>query len=466
MNRHTGSSSHFSIAGLAAVLLLALMPVSAALAQRTRLQPGRWNLFSPQQDVELGQQVSQDAEKKLKVLNNRKVDDYLNRLGTKLAGYAGGAKYPYQFRCVNDSSINAFALPGGYIYVNRGTIEAADNEAELAGVMAHEIGHVALRHGTNQATKSYIYQTPGALLGGLLGTKSVGAVIAQVGTGFAINSVLLKYSRDDERQADLFGTQVLYDAGYDPDAMAMFFEKLDTRKRGSDFFSSHPNPENRMQNINAEIGRLGAVSPRAISNTSEFQSIQRLVKSLPAAPNATTTSTATQPRTSTAGTYSKPQRPSTRFRNYNSGYVSLNHPDNWKVYGGDQDFTLAPEGGVVGDENDAALAYGAIMAVYSPRAGGGTRVTLKEATDQLLAGLQNSNANLQLARDQGQIRFGNQTAISKIFSNDSPLGGREYDWIVTVLRPEGLVYFVFVAPEQDFADYQRSFEQILGSATF
>ena len=105
-------------------------------------------------------------------------------------------KYPYQFKAVNDSQINAFALPGGFIFINRGVIEKAENEAELAGVMAHEIGHVALRHGTNQASKTYLAQAPLAILGGLLGrNKSVGAIIAQIGTGFAVNSILLKYSR-------------------------------------------------------------------------------------------------------------------------------------------------------------------------------------------------------------------------------------------------------------------------------
>jgi beta-barrel assembly-enhancing protease len=462
MNRHVKSPIHFFIAGLALALLLALMPVPVAYAQRTQLKPGRWNLFSPQQDVELGQQVAQDAEKKLAMLNNRRVDDYLDRLGKKLAAYAMGEKYPYQFKAVNDSSINAFALPGGFIFVNRGTIEAADDEAELAGVMAHEIGHVALRHGTNQATKSYALQAPGALLGGLLGSKSVGAVVAQIGTGFAMNSVLLKYSRDDERQSDLIGTQILYDANYDPNAMALFFDKLDTRESGVDFFSSHPNPENRIQNINAEIRRLGAVSNQAVSGRNEFRSVQRLVKSLPAAPKKA----ADQTETSGSGQSKKPPRPSNRLRSFDSGYVSLRYPDNWKSHGGENDFSLAPEGGIIGDENDQAMAYGAMMAVYAPRSGNRSRSDLKQATDQLIEGLQNSNPKMRITKGQEQIRFGNQTALSTIFKNDSPLGGSEIDWLVTVLRPEGLAYFVFVAPERDFDDYQQAFEQILDSVTF
>src|SRR5512136_1295102 len=219
-------------------LVLAVMLTPFAFAQRTKLKPG-WNLFSPQQDIELGQQVSKDAEKKLPMLNNKRVDDYLNRLGKRLAAVAPGEKYPYQFKCVNDAEINAFALPGGYLFVNRGTIEAADNEAELAGVIGHEISHVALRHGTNQASKQQLAQAPMAILGSILGSRSTGALLAQLGSEFAMGSVLLKYSRDDERQADLMGTQILYDCNYDPTNMAKFFEKLESKGRSIDFFSSH-----------------------------------------------------------------------------------------------------------------------------------------------------------------------------------------------------------------------------------
>ena len=116
---------------------------------------------------------------------------------------------------MNEKAINAFALPGGFLYVNRGLIAAADSEAQLADVLGHEIGHVALRHGTNQTSKAQIAQAPPAILAGVLGSESVGSVLAQVGAGFAVNSVLLKYSRDAGRQADIIGTHILYDGGYD-----------------------------------------------------------------------------------------------------------------------------------------------------------------------------------------------------------------------------------------------------------
>jgi len=441
--------------------ILVLVSVQWAFPQRTQLKPGR-NLFSPQQDVELGRQVAQDAEQKLPMLNDSRVDDYLNRLGKKLAANAPGEKYPYQFKCVNDASINAFALPGGFLYVNRGTIEAADNEAELAGVIGHEIGHVALRHGTNQATKQYLAQFPLAILGGVLGSNSFGSILAQMGTAFTLNSVLLKYSRNDERQADLLGAQILYDSGYDPRYLATFFDKLETRQRGSDFFSSHPNPENRIQTINAEISRLGPGNAGGTNNSADFRKIQQRLKSLPPAPEAG--SIQDQGRDSGVRSQGRPARPSSRYQGFSVDNMNVRHPDNWEAFGESRAFTLAPRGGIVESGNAEALAYGAIMSVYQPSSG--SRPGLKEASDQLVRELQSSNSAMRLSNDRGQIRVDGQPALSRIFINNSPLSGREMDWMVTVLRPEGLVYFIFVAPEQEFGDYQRAFEEILDSVRF
>lgn len=452
----------YAIGSLLATVLALIMPLSA-FSQRTPLKPGKWNFFTPQQDIELGQQVAQDAEKKLPMLNNARVDDYLNRLGKKLAANAPGEKYPYQFKCVNDAEINAFALPGGFLFVNRGLIEAADNEAELASVMGHEIGHVALRHGTNQATKQYLTQVPLAILGGL-GSNSVTAILAQIGTGFAFNSVLLKYSRDDERQADLMGAQILFDTNYDPRYGVTFFDKLEAKGRGSSFFSSHPSPDNRIQNINTEIGKLGARSG-GIGDSTEFQSIRKFVKSLPPAPKPSPDKSQDS-GVPQRGQQGPPARPSSRFQTYDAENLSVRHPDNWRAFGERQAFTLAPDGGIVKIGNDEALAYGAIMAVHQPDSGSGSRLGLKEATSQLIQQMQSSNPGMRISRDQGQIRVGGQAALSKIFTNNSPVGGRETDWLVTVLRPEGLVYFVFVAPESEFGEYQRTFKQILDSVRF
>ncbi|MBI4473989.1 MAG: M48 family metalloprotease [Acidobacteria bacterium] len=263
------------------VLLFVTAPALLAFElERTRISPG-WNLFSTEQDVEIGREVSKEAESKLRLVRNSDVDSYANVLGKSLARMAPGARYPYQVKVVDDKTINAFALPGGHLYLNRGIFDHAGNEAQLAGVLAHEIAHVALRHGTNQMSKAYAAQAPLALLGGLIGSDSLGGILAQVGASFAANSVLLKFSRDAERQADILGTQILYDNNYDPRAMAQFFQKLESSggSRGMEFFSSHPNPGNRIGIVNQEINNLGGTQRNYRSDSAEFQRIKRLLRS-------------------------------------------------------------------------------------------------------------------------------------------------------------------------------------------
>ena len=156
---------HFS--GLALAGVVALAPVGGLGSTEAQAQQPGFNLFSVEQDIELGRQSAIAAERELPLLNNRAVDTYLNRVVRRLAQYAPGARYPYEIKAVNASEINAFALPGGPMYVNRGLVEAARNEAELAGVLAHEMAHVALRHGTHQASKVYLTRSGLGILGGL-----------------------------------------------------------------------------------------------------------------------------------------------------------------------------------------------------------------------------------------------------------------------------------------------------------
>ncbi len=443
---------------LALTLALAL---SAHADSRTQLKPG-WNLFSPEQDVEMGREVAKQAERELSILNDRQATTYIDALGKQLAAHApGGEKYPFQFKIVNDKAINAFALPGGFVYINRGAIEAADNEAQIAGVMAHEIGHVVLRHGTNQVSKAYLAQAPLSILGGVLGSNSVGSVLAQLGVGFAANSIFLKYSRDAERQADLMGTQTLYDTGYDPKAMVQFFEKIQAESKGraSEFFSDHPNPENRISSVQHEIEKLGGMPPRARSDSPDFHEIKSKLAGMPAPPKAgTKAATNGRPSDNRNG---KPDLPSTRYTTYNGRDLQFRYPDNWHQYGQGSAMTLAPDGGII---NNGALAYGMMIATFEPHYDRQGQISLEEATDQLVDELRRSNPNMRVMRSHERTRVGRERGLSTELSNDSPAGGRETDWIVTVLRPDGMLYyFVGVAPNREFSSYNRAFEDIIDS---
>ncbi|MEZ5366138.1 MAG: M48 family metallopeptidase [Bryobacterales bacterium] len=208
--------------GITAFTLAVLMAGAGAQAatKRKEIKPG-FNLFSKDQDIQLGQEAAAEIEKEVEVVKDKQLTDYVSALGNKLAKNSQDPSYPFTFKVVADDSINAFALPGGPIYVNTGTIAQADNEAQLAGVIAHEIGHVVLRHSTNQASKASLFQLPAVLAGGALGKAGglLGA-LGQVGLSLGLNSALLKYSRNAEHDADIVGARDMAETGYSPVEMA------------------------------------------------------------------------------------------------------------------------------------------------------------------------------------------------------------------------------------------------------
>jgi Zn-dependent protease with chaperone function len=444
----------------ALVAAFVLATGSLAVAARTQLKPG-WNLFSPQQDVQIGQRLSRQAQRQMPMLNDPRVDDYLNRLGHRLSEHAPGYRFPYQYRCVNSAAINAFALPGGFIYINRGVIEAADDEAQLAAVMAHETSHIALRHGTNQASKAYAWQVPFSILGGVAG-NSVGSVLAELGGGFVVNSIFLKYSRTDESQADILGTQILYDSGYDPRAMAQFFEKIEgeSRSRPVEFFSDHPSPARRIERVDEEIDRLGGPPADARTDSTEFEQIKRYLKSLPPPPKAPSRLGAGQG----AGA-AQPEAPAERFTHFANSALALDYPQNWRTYGQGSTVTLAPTGGVVTNRSGRdAVAYGMLISVFEPQNGGAA--SLDRATRQLVREIERSNSGMNEVRGSEPDRVGGQPALSTYLEGNSPVGGSEWDWLVTVNRPAGLLYFICVAPHAEADVYQPACRRTLNSVRF
>ncbi len=450
-------------AALLGILCLAFIP--AARAQRTNLKPG-WNMFSPQQDVEVGKRAAVDAEKQLPLCNAPRVDAYLIRLGLKLVAKlpTGGVQYPFEFHCVNDKAINAFALPGGYVFINRGVIEAADNEAQLAAVMAHELSHVALRHGTNQATKAQATEGILGIAGGIFGDTVGGALMTQLGA-FAAGGVLLRYSRTAESQADIMGTQVLYDTGYNPRAMAQFFEKLEAEMKGKtppEFFSDHPSPEHRVERVDEEIDKLGGTPANAKRDSVEFEAIKREVLALPVVKKAAPSGVP-----GASGSKGPPAVPSGNFVGYQASAYSLKYPDNWRKYGDGDNVSFAPDGGVVQtNESQGALAYGITVSMTKAQVDANASDALETATQQFIAGLQKSNPNMRVARQSERVRLNGQLGLSTYFSNDSPMGGQETDWVVTVLRPEGLLSFVCVAPQQAYSNYEKTFASTLDTVRF
>src|SRR4029077_10770669 len=256
--------------------VLLLLSIAAPLALDARVTPSHgFNMFSAQGELQAGQQSAAQVAKQLPILpDSDPVTIYVQRRGQQLATHAPGEKWPYTFHVVNQKEINAFALPGGPVFVNLGTIQAADNESQLAGVMAHEISHIVQRHATRAATKQMEAQVPLQILAGFLG-RGLGGQLAALGIQFAAGSYFLKNSRQAEREADLLGTDIMYDTGYDPHAMAQFFEKIKQQypSRAPQFLSDHPDPGNRIQYVSAEVNALAP--KRWLQSSSEFAQVHQ-----------------------------------------------------------------------------------------------------------------------------------------------------------------------------------------------
>src|SRR5579859_6083897 len=266
----------------------AAISVVVAAAQTQIVAPR--NKYSPADDVKLGLEAARQVEQQLPIMHDPEVNGYLNRIGQRLVeNIPPEFRHPefhYTFTGVNVREINAFALPGGPMFINRGMIEKAHDEGEVAGVMAHELSHVALRHGTAQQTQktpfqigSVLGQVAGSIIGG--GWGQVISAGSQVGAG----ALFLRYPREYEKEADLLGSHIMASAGYDPRDMANVFKTIQ-QEGGSgapQWMSDHPDPGNRYEYINQEAQRLtiGARPP----NTAEFQNVRAYLTRMPPAPS-------------------------------------------------------------------------------------------------------------------------------------------------------------------------------------
>jgi len=238
-------------------VVLAMSLLHAARQPGQPLKPG-FNLFSKDQDVQLGEANAKQVLAQYQVVDNPFLQDYVRRVGNRLADApeAKQSGFQFHFTVLNVPEVNAFALPGGQMFIYTGLLKACDNEAQLAGVMGHEMSHVILRHGTHEATKANMIEIPALLAGSLIGDDSGMAKLAKMGLGLGANSFILKFSRDAESEADALGSHLMSKAGYDPVQMARFFEKLAAGPQLPQLLSDHPNPGNREKAIQAEVKTL------------------------------------------------------------------------------------------------------------------------------------------------------------------------------------------------------------------
>ena len=480
---------------------LARMPVGMSAQTQIKLHS---NKFSTADDVKLGREAASEAEKQLQLVRDPELGSYLERVGERLAAAIPSEfqhqEFQYYFKVVNAKEINAFALPGGPMYVNTGTIAAARTEDELAGVMAHELSHVALRHGTAQVTKAQKYQmlsgimgVGGQILGGPIGT------IAQLGSQ-GVGVYLLKFSREYETEADLLGVRIMATAGYDPRELANMFQTIEKQgsSGGPSFLSDHPSPKDRYAKINQEAQAL-RINTAATPDKHDFLiAQQRLTGRGPggsftgnqaysspansnaqganagnpgyAHPNTQVTDPAArgnQPNANPANTANLPapngrvEPTSPNFELYKEGVFSVSIPKNWQELNEQSGLWFSPHGGFGAVNGQNVFTHGVSF--------GAIRIEGKssqQATDEFIKSMTQGNSNMRARgsyQPMNNIAGRNWQLIT--FDNINEATGRPelVNIATTPLRTGDLLYMIAVCPTDEYPKYQSTFLRILRS---
>lgn len=448
------------LAALCAVSL-AVMAVTA----QTVVTPPK-NKYTPEQDVQLGKEAAAEVRQQYPVITDEQITAYLERAGRSLvAASPKNLNHPvfeYSFTPVNLKEINAFALPGGPMFVNRGMFDAAEDEGEVVGVMAHELAHVLLRHGTANATKAQNFQigaVAGAIAGAIIG-GGWGEAIAQ-GSQFGLGAWLMKYSREYEKQADLLGAQIMARAGFDPRDLARMFEAIERESKGStppQWLSSHPNPGNRVQYIRAEADKL-TIGPR--SNGTGFSSAKARFASLPPARSMSDKTNAGGGGgggTASVGTIGRPvPPPATRYKTARGGQLfQVSVPTNWVGVNGQNAVKFVAENGLGDHQGQSVFTHGVELGV--------TRASsrnLTAANQAFVNAIVDGNQGLRVTREGQPVRISQRSGLGTALAGRSATGEVERVGVYTTLLAYGsLFYYLTVVPERDADVFAAAFDRV------
>lgn len=458
-----------------APILVLFFLTALVLGQSTTIIPPK-NSYKLTDDVKVGQDAAAQVRKEMPILpEDGEVDSYVERVGQRLVAAIPAEfshpEFKYEFSVVNASDINAFALPGGPMFVNRGMIEAAHSEGEMAGVMAHELSHVALRHGTAQATKSQsagiqLGALGGAILGAVIG-GNVGDAVAQ-GSQIGLGTYMLKFGREYETQADVLGTQFMARAGYDPRDLGNMFKTIEAQggSGGPQWLSDHPNPGNRYERITQEAGKL-SISPNHRNGEQEFTQAQAALKRMAPAPTMaeiakSTKPTATKTPSSDTPVPGKPEVPSNSFRTFDAGRFHLSVPSNWKEFADKDSVTFAPPGAYGTFEGQSVFTHGAITGVTDVSSS-----DLAKVSDQYVAGVLHGNAYLQASGKAQPAKLGGKSALKRSLTGTSPVTRKieTVDIYTFLIGDRQLFYMVQVVPGAEKNAYTKAFAQMVKSLT-
>jgi hypothetical protein len=451
------------------VIAIFAMPVSVWSQTQIKYHS---NKYKPADDVKAGRQAANEVEQQMPILNDPEATSYVSRVGQRLVNNIPSEfqhpEFQYYFKIVNARDINAFALPGGPMYVNRGMIQAARNEGEMAGVMAHELSHVALRHGTAQASKAQKYGLLAGILG--IGGQIIGGpagAAAQI-AGQGVGVYFLKFSREYETEADILGAQIMARAGYDPRDLANMFQTIERQSGGGGggFLSDHPSPANRYARINQEAQYLRVDNP--VRDTREFARIQERLRGMGSAPSMaeiarsgnrypTGENTGNYPNNPPSGRVSYP---STRYQSYNTlgGLVRVSVPGNWRELGSGSSVWFSPEGAYGQYQNQVVYTHGVNLGVADTQSR-----NLQQATTEFLNSLGSGNGNLRQRTGFQRTTVAGRTGLTTSLDNiNEATGQAEVVTVVTTqLRNGQLFYLIAVAPTNELRSYQSAFSNVL-----
>ena len=466
-----------NLAAFSLVWVMLVMPI-AALGQTQVKMPK--NKYKVQDDIKIGQEYSQKVENEFPIIRDSESQRYIDEVGNRLVNAIPREfqqpAFSYSFKLVNTRDINAFALPAGYMYVNRGLIQASNNEGELAGVMAHEISHVALRHGTAQATRQSSIKNQLGMLGAILGGAILGGQAgAQLGAALFAGTFILKYSRQYETDSDLLGARIMAGAGYDPRDLANMFKTISAQSKGGrppEWLSSHPDPDKRYNTINNE-SQLLRISPNPIKVTRGYARIKEQLAAMPRAqtmeeieknaknnPNAGNTENTGNTGNSemSRGTYSRNvPLPSSTTRLYRGGDLfQMSIPSNWREFPEQSSVMFSPEGAY----GDKGITHGALVGVQATQ-----QRSLDAAAQEYVDAVLQGNSYLKRTSNYSRFTLSGRQGLAVRLSGRSPVTGvTEYALIyMTQLRDGKLFYLVGVAPQRDQYRYNPSFNRIVRS---
>jgi hypothetical protein len=468
---------------VSAVIVMLLGQFAGA---QTKVKPGV-NLYSIKQDIEIGQRASVALERQMPMVNDPQVQEWIDQLGHKLAASTTKPDLPWRFRVINSGELNAFSLPGGFVYVNKGLILFTDNESEVAAALAHEMAHVTLRHATNQLSK-------GMLLGGPF---ALGGPVGVAGYSLAF----MRFSRTDETQADIVGTQTMVQAGYDPQGMVTLFQKLEKRGPnccGPEYLSDHGNLGDRIKRVQKEIGYL-RVAPSPLQTSQQYidakarlQAIAPPREPAPAPPVAggyPRGYPGQQPGYPPPPGYPQPgyppqgnppsgnqqpgypparpgEGPSTGSEVYRSedGFYEVEYPSNWRPWaphGRDVIITAPRAFNRAGGEVNLGVVIGYFDMQVDPQGQNNLDLATDAAIKRVISDRNSYLSEEPNARSQGTLS--GRDALGTYLVGRNRAGENERDWLIVGPGGRGFVYLLFVCSDRDFQQNQPTFESIIES---